>query len=584
MPSLPSTHNDYDYLDQNTISTSVCLTAQINLTSNLPHQSFGSFMHSKNITTKFIKLLSIAFGVFGLALSFAVNRLQIGNGILDDRFHHGEYIASLSSIVHESSFVPLTIHGALDFIPGLLAIFVYGRESYLFPTQLAYLSLSLMSCIMALVITYRFTQSALQVLIAGFIVPYLVDFRDFSILLLLFFYFFLSDRKKLGSQYFCLFLLGLIGAFNFYFSTNRGIAGTISIGVALLISSYFNRAYLIAVASFLIFIFAGSLISPLSSFPNYISNILFLTQTSHQWSYGLDPQTAILSVFLATWLIAALYLQFIEIASMRGAAITPGPLPNFALFTLLSIFFFQIATYRADLPHIKMGLLAFLLSITYSFSSIATITWLRNKVQIFTLIFLTISSYLIFRQDRILGLLFVAYFLCFMERYQARKLHILLRFVIILLVCQFIFHFSEKFWDGYKNDQFKWTQFIVSSKSNNEAVESPVNWVAGELKRTNSRCIFDLTNNGVINGVADLPACTRFSYIIYADEKFEEEIIDSLSKSSPPALVYSSEYWSYSIDAKNMAARFPDLDAYIQKNYKTEKCNEGYCIRYKNMN
>lgn len=526
----------------------------------------------------------MVLGLLGLVLSFTVNRLQIGDGILDDRFHHGEYIASLSSIIHTSNFVPLTIHGALDFIPGLVAILAYGKESYLFPTHLAYLSLSLMACIIAVIIIYRFSQSALQIFIAGFIAPYLVDFRDFSILLLLFFYFLSLDLKKICGQYLCLFFLGLLGAFNFYFSTNRGIAGTISIGLALLVSSYFNKAYLIAVASFIFFIFITSFIDPLFSLPNYIDNILFLTQTSYQWSYGFQYEAVTFSVFLAIWLISALYLQYVNMASARSNVTYPKILANFILFIFLSIFFYQIATYRADFQHIRMGLLAFLLSITYSLSPIETLTWSRNKAQIFVLIFLTISSYLIFRQDRILGLLFVAYFLCFIERYKAHRLRIFLRVATLLLICQFIFHFSEAFWEGYKNDRFKWTQFIFSSKNNSKAVDTAVNWVAGELKRTNTRCIFDLTNNGVINGVADIPACTRFSYIIYADRKFEREIIDSLSKSNPPALVYSSKYWSYNIDSKNMASRFPDLDAFIQTNYKTETCNEGYCLRYKSVN
>jgi hypothetical protein len=136
-------------------------------------------------------------------------------------------------------------------------------------------------------------------------------------------------------------------------------------------------------------------------------------------------------------------------------------------------------------------------------------------------------------------------------------------------------------WAGYQHGLYNWVRLVANPLKNSSAVDPSINWVASELNRKHSQCIFDLSNNGLVNAISNLPACTRFSYIIYADKKFEGEIIESLTAKLPPAIVYSSDYWSYSIDGKNMVTRFPNLDLFIKRNYPIESCNYGYCMRYK---
>ncbi len=96
-------------------------------------------------------------------------------------------------------------------------------------------------------------------------------------------------------------------------------------------------------------------------------------------------------------------------------------------------------------------------------------------------------------------------------------------------------------------------------------------------------CVFDLSNNGVINGLVRRPSCSRFTYPVYAGPHHESILISDLRDASPRALVYSSTYWSYNIDGRDMRKRFPELDKFILKNYPKEECSHGYCVRYKEI-
>jgi hypothetical protein len=107
-----------------------------------------------------------------------------------------------------------------------------------------------------------------------------------------------------------------------------------------------------------------------------------------------------------------------------------------------------------------------------------------------------------------------------------------------------------------------------------------VRWTAERLKETPTRCIFDMSNNGIINALAKLPTCTEFIYPVYASPKHESIMLDQLRVASPPIVVYTSTYWSYSIDGRSMAQRFPNLDKYLRVHYPFEECMHGYCVRF----
>ena len=101
----------------------------------------------------------------------------------------------------------------------------------------------------------------------------------------------------------------------------------------------------------------------------------------------------------------------------------------------------------------------------------------------------------------------------------------------------------------------------MNPRTNEELVSDGVKWVSNELKHTKSECVLDLANHGVINGLAGLPACTRFAYIVYANKDFQSEIIETMKSKKPAAIVFFVlTHWSFAIDNKSMHMRLPESE------------------------
>jgi hypothetical protein len=131
-------------------------------------------------------------------------------------------------------------------------------------------------------------------------------------------------------------------------------------------------------------------------------------------------------------------------------------------------------------------------------------------------------------------------------------------------------------WSG----DYAWLSYLAAPPTNEAVVTEGVRWVGQRMRDHSAVCVFDLSNNGVINGLTGLPTCTRFSYPVYADARFQDEIIADLQRSKPSPIVYSSTSWSYAIDGKPMNRRLPELDLFIRSHYGEEECAFGYCLRY----
>ena len=119
--------------------------------------------------------------------------------------------------------------------------------------------------------------------------------------------------------------------------------------------------------------------------------------------------------------------------------------------------------------------------------------------------------------------------------------------------------------------QYTWIASLAVPPENIAIATAGVRWSAEKLLGSQAKCVFDLSNNGVINSLAKLPVCTRYTYPVYEGKKDEDILILQLKKTMPSAIVYSSNYWSYSIDGRSMATRFPVLDEFLIANYPIQR-------------
>ena len=156
-----------------------------------------------------------------------------------------------------------------------------------------------------------------------------------------------------------------------------------------------------------------------------------------------------------------------------------------------------------------------------------------------------------------------------------------LRTVVLVLAAVPLLQYSLATVKSIHRGQYSWIASLGAPPENIALATAGVRWSAEKLVESKATCVFDLSNNGVINSLAKLPGCTKFTYPVYASKKDETFLISQLEKTMPSAIVYSSDYWSYSIDGRSMAARFPLLDDFLISNYPIQRCEFGYCVRYR---
>jgi hypothetical protein len=525
--------------------------------------------------------LSFALALCILFVVSLSSSFKLPEGILVDPFHYGEYFALLTSLFGaQSSINPLTIHGALDYVPGLVAQKIFGGNDYFFPTWLIYRLLDFVAAIFLLTIVFQMVKNNPQrfIILLGvaIVAPFLVEYRDVALLLGIILYFLIQEKHNPVINLVLEISFGLVVALGLFWSFDRGIAGMVALGAASIIYAYQKRQYIISLFVFIVSVVTFGFFSPELSLSNYLENVKFLVATSSNWSYGWNEDTVILTALLGLTNILANWLLWSSIVKSK----TIGEHSANALFlSILSLIFFKIGINRADTIHILWGLWSPMLMCIYWFSSkheeklgnylIVALNIALYSILVIGITFRLVALAPIFTLG-ILGMISV------LIKDASKLVRNFVAATLLLPIAYTIYLFSY----GVAMGDYRWINYYHSLPSNSAMATDGVRWVSQELTNSGSHCVFDLSNNGVINGLTGLPACTRFTYLVYADQRYEDEIIRSVRGRKPKAIVYSSTFWSFSIDRKPMPARFPILNKYLLENYPQEKCSYGYCVRY----
>ena len=489
---------------------------------------------------------------FVVLLAMSLQILVKSNREITDPFHIGEYFASFASISNGQEIAGLiNIHGALDIIPAWLSYSIYGPDHYFFGTLFLYALADVLAAIIFYVLVAIFTErfashyQAIVLIIAAMVSTMLVNYRDLFLLASLLLYFTCQMELRPLVKRVTEIGLGLTVALNLFWSFDRGIAGVVAIGFACLTMAFRSKSGLISVLSFFVFLFILNFSAEFLSLHNYVENFKFLLATSSQWSYGLQAGPVILSVSLLFLCSLALFILFTHINKKWNQS--TSFIANGVLFGVLTIIFLKIGTNRADLIHIHWGMWPALLTFLYAQHIRVGLGFAVASEDSHKNIISTLG------RNWLASLVFVSLF-------------------IVLVTPTTL------------NGGYFLLSSIMKPRANEELVSDGVKWVSSELKNTKSKCVLDLSNHGVINGLAGLPACTRFAYIVYANKDFQNEIIEIMKSKKPAAIIYSSTHLSFAIDNKSMHMRLPELKSYLDLEYSNEVCKFDYCIRYLKTN
>jgi len=533
---------------------------------------------ARTITNRLIAAFALLLAAVNAFLQNFPGSFSLNGGFFtfSDPFHQGEHFAFAQSLKGASQTVDaLSIHGALDFIPSLIGAQLWGGDHHFIPTFAIYALLGTLAALLLFLIPGASQDAARRrgslfglMLIGGVAVGY----RDFFLLVsLCAFYALLATGLRPGWRTALQLLFGLSTAFGLYWSFDRGIAAAVSLGAATLYLAWADRRFVLSLLSFAAGLVLLANLNDVFSPRALIENVTVLVQTSAQWRYDPSDKTATLTAF-------ALFINLLALGLFWGSHLKARTLGLHAAeaigLTLLAVLFLKIGTNRVDLQHIHSALwVPGILAIRMNHRN------LPLKTPLLCLAFLGFAyAVQIGVQFRSYCLPLIAGLIVYQFDSQRTAIRRLIKLAFLFSLLLVLFSAWKRNGDP---ESYAWLRSLRAPQSNWQSAEPAMQWVASELLRNKVGCVFDLSNNGIINGLTRLPACSRFIYPVYASAAYEDELIQSLANARPAALVYSSTFWSYRIDGRPMNERFPALDQFILQNYPQQTCQYGYCIRYR---
>ncbi|KPC50403.1 hypothetical protein [Amantichitinum ursilacus] len=522
------------------------------------------------------------FALFVLSVLLAAFLILRGTGNVEDPFLQGEYFASSASLLTTTpgGFEPLTIHGALDYLPAMVTRAIWGPTDYFVPTLMLYKLLRLLAGALLFVVAYQASRGkphqALLVFGVGVMATQLVNYRDLMWLASLYVWLLLTGRSfKPAAQTALLVLFGALVGLGMFWSYDRGLTTIVALGGSTLWMAVRDKRFVISLVVFVGVVALLGALFETCSLSNYAANIKVLMDTSAQWSYGLQRWPVILTILTSLVNITALTALIYTARHSLRFAQRPHAGPQVLGFVLASLMMFKIGINRADVDHIYWSMwIPALIALTIYGRDFAFPRYLRIAAVVLVVLALPCAAK--FHHPAfvlVTGLLALA-----ISTNKPTFTPVRWAFVVLIIGTLGLTLLTAA--HNYRAGQYAWIEKPNAWGDNAAASPEGVRWAAEQVLASQSGCLLDLSNNGVINGLTRLPSCTRFTYLVYAGPANENELIDAVRSSAPKAVVYSTTEPSYTVDGRSMRERFPQLDAYLVSQYPDEKCNKGYCIRY----
>jgi hypothetical protein len=301
-----------------------------------------------------------------------------------------------------------------------------------------------------------------------------------------------------------------------------------------------------------------------------IRNVLKIQEGASEWSHNRPVlEDGLLQLILLIFIASIMAVLIHSYPRLKSRQIDPKTF----IFLILLIGFLPISINRVDYQHALMiawptfMLWVHLFSKSFPMKSIEKLFYAGPIIGVGVLAGFSLRGgnhlYLI-----ILALLLFALLLIYFS-VSKRISDLLSKFLLPFLIISYSvlsFQPSASTFNG------------LIAKSDWQRVTPEIRWAATKVKLSNSSCLFDFTNQGLIAGLTLIPNCSQYAYPIYTPRPDDKELRNELIKSSPRTLVLSSNFWSYSIDGLTMPERYPLTSAYLATKYRSTECFKGTCV------
>ena len=504
--------------------------------------------------------------IFSLLTGLVAFSTWITNPILDSNFlfHEGEYVGllwNMRSFYSGEIQFPLLIHGAMDYLPSIVASFIYGDDHIIVGTRaintiIAWLCWVLFFDLCYSLISKTNTRVFWLIIITAIFFIITPRFNSFALIV---------QHSFLGPR--DIFIITTVWCFTQYtvaISTIRQriflIVGTFS-AVTAIVWSY-DRG--IMALAFLAIMFIGviknkeklnatllfvtaciSLVliqysNIFGSLSDNANNIFYWAKNSKE-VFGIGFGGLDLIGLIITILVALFCTATIVLAVINAPAKTEKNLFIVIGLIVIQILLLKTILNRPGMPRLIWAIWPSILLLLYFASRRFAVNLAMPKFS----------------------------FSATKPTYIAYKLYAFTFIFLILMVNTAV----SPVWYG------SFIKNILKPKLDTEIVSTEVINLSVVISQYPDKCFFGWVNEGVIALMAKKRFCTQYPYATYVSKADEIKLLQQIKSDSPNAIVYDITGNSMAnIDGRSMESRLPIVNKFIQDNYPNRQQVGRYLV------
>jgi hypothetical protein len=511
-----------------------------------------------------INIPQFVFFVVAGVVAFSTNLTSV----IVDNFHEGEYLGfvwHMHAYYKNLAEFPLLIHGAVDYLPSVIASFIYGEERIIVGTRQIGSIMLWLEWVMFLDLGYSLIPKSDQkkywatVFVALFIalLPALgciylvmqgaiVGTRDFFLILSIWaFAKYLYGTSKCEINFFLL-LTSFGVAASIFWCYDRGVMA-VAFFCTIVLGCFFTKrkeAAWFLLISLLVSLFLIDYSNVVGSAVSNIENIKYwVIHGAELWSYPFEKQFlpymggAIMVLFGVAATSVAIFFRY-DLTKNKGEG------EGILILGIIAVLFLLLKT-MMNRPGGSRTLMAIWPSI---------LILIHYGPRMFIIPSLNLRKYFLSNSS----ISHIAFYTSV----------ILLIFAAVNI--QTLNHTYLRYGSYFKN--------LVSPHKDYKMVTAEMNHLANELKMDADNCYLGWSSEGVIAMMSKKRFCTKYTYAAYIAPGEEESFLVEIIRDPPKEIVFNSSQWSMTIEDVSIANRLPKVNQYIEQTYLTKRVNGTYTL------
>lgn len=479
------------------------------------------------------------------------------DGVVRDHFHEGEYVglvAHLLAYFHGETGFPLVIHGAMDYVPSLIAYAMRGDDRLIVTTRALNTLISAVNLFLLLLMINVVTKrsgwpraSRLLLMISVPIVLFVptadavqlhqrpLNPRDLFVVSFLAVLLAYERQAQLSRRMLLAALLGIVGACAPFWSYDRGLvvfAALTLAGVSLAaLRRYADATVLFAACVLTLAMAHATRIG--GTLPEYWHNLSYWLRNAGAWTspVATDSQ-GIAIVFLAC--TAAVSAALLHCATREWRCGNHVFAVFVATLLLFEVALLRVGLTRGDLPH---------LFFSFWLSGFCVVVVLGRVYR--PVIAVRLAARPSGWSDRVGPfVLLPLMFLCWQSAGPLPKQ---------LTLREMANSIPRALFYGRSDDQ------LIDDTGFLEAM--------AVMKTLAPRCMLAWSNTGTVAAFARTPACGDVLYPVYVRGSEEPAYLSKLRADPPSAVIYNPSFWAHRVDGIAMEDRLPGVAALLRTQY-----------------